>query len=249
MNRNKQSFSIAIIAALATAVSSFSALSPTPPVFTGAKPTILPRIQPTIDTALHYRNFNDDYQDIIDIEDGELMSDSQYTEGGTTMSRKTKSKSRVAQRASPIISLHNIQDYQKHVLYQPDQMCIIRFSAPWCKVCRSTNVAYERMASKIMSASLNRINKNNNSDDGKRIKFFTVILDGEDDATDALKDMLQIKRVPQGVIHMPKQALFGQKVDMTRSNLSILRKHLERYLGDDIIDSTMALNRLKGEMW
>ena len=177
------------------------------------------------------------------------MSDSQYTEGGTTMSRKTKSKSRVAQRAPPITSLHNIQDYQKYVLHQPDQMCIIRFTAPWCKVCRSTNVAYERMASKIMSASLNRINKNNNSDDGKRIKFFTVILDGEDDATDALKDMLQIKRVPQGVIHMPKQALFGQKVDMTRSNLSILRKHLERYLGDDIIDSTMALNRLKGEMW
>ena len=105
------------------------------------------------------------------------------------------------------------------------------------------------MASKIMSASLNRMNKNNNSDDGKRIKFFTVILDGEDDATDALKDLLQIKRVPQGVIHMPKQALFGQKVDMNRSNLSILRKHLERYLGDDIIDSTMALNRLKGEMW
>ena len=114
MNRNKQSFSIAIIAALATAVSSFSALSPTPPVFTGAKPTILPRIQPTIDTALHYRNFNDDYQDIIDVEDGELMSDAPYTEGGT-MSRKTKSKSRVTQRASPITSLHNIQDYQKYV--------------------------------------------------------------------------------------------------------------------------------------
>ena len=119
MNRNKQSFSIAIIAALATAVSSFSALSPTPPVFTDAKLTILSRAQPTIDTALHYRNYNDndDYQDIIDIEDGELMSDSQYTEGGTTMSRKTKSKSRVAQRAPPITSLHNIQDYQKYVIF------------------------------------------------------------------------------------------------------------------------------------
>ena len=237
MNRNKQSFPIAIIiiAALTTAVSSFSALSTTLPLFTDGK--LSSRTQPTIDTALHYRNYNDDdYQDIIDIGGGELMTDAQYKEEG--------SNSRVAHRAYPITSLHNIHDYQKHVLHQPDQMCIIRFSAPWCKVCQSTNIAYERMASKIMSTL------NNNSDnDGKRVKFFNVSLDGKDDATNALKDMLQIKRVPQGVIHMPKQALFGQKVDMNRSNLSILRKQLERYLGDDIIDSTMALNRLKGEMW
>ena len=107
-------------------------------------------------------------------------------------------------------------------------MCVIRFSAPWCQVCRSTDVAWERMAAKI--------HKSNNSDGnetGTRIKFFSVRVDGKDESTAALKDMLQVNKVPQGVVHHPSEGVFGRKIDLTRSNLSALKKRLEAFLGEE----------------
>jgi hypothetical protein len=43
----------------------------------------------------------------------------------------------------------------------------------------------------------------------------------------ALKDMLGVDHIPQGIIHHPSRGLFGRKVDLNRSNLSLLRKQLE----------------------
>jgi hypothetical protein len=42
--------------------------------------------------------------------------------------------------------------------------------------------------------------------------------------------MLHIDRVPQGIIHHPAFGIYEQKVNLNRSNLSILKKRLERYL-------------------
>eukprot|EP00578_Thalassiosira_sp_NH16_P015313 CAMPEP_0181118964 /NCGR_PEP_ID=MMETSP1071-20121207/23354_1 /TAXON_ID=35127 /ORGANISM="Thalassiosira sp., Strain NH16" /LENGTH=250 /DNA_ID=CAMNT_0023203489 /DNA_START=129 /DNA_END=881 /DNA_ORIENTATION=- len=218
-------------------------------------------------TALHYRNYRDSYTYTDDVDvDGGLTSlrspprigspsaaspDAPFPpppkEGSIVPRRRSSTTIRAAQarsqqRVSPIVNLRSIQDYHRQVLNEPNQMCITRFSAPWCKVCQSTNVAWERMASKILSA-LDDDNKNN-----IRIKFLAVSLDGKDEeSTDALKDMLQINRVPQGVIHHPTQGVFGQKIDLTRSNLSILKKELVKYVGEDWMGSWMVLDGLKGE--
>lgn len=127
-------------------------------------------------------------------------------------------------------------------------MSIIRFSAPWCSMCRSTNVAWERMASKITN-KMSNTSLNNNV---KRIHFLAVSIDGKDEATTALKDMLQILQVPQGIIHHPTKGLLGQKVDLHRSNLSSLRKLLEQCLEEEDLAGVenigVVLPELKGEV-
>mmetsp|Transcript_29341 Transcript_29341/g.44146 ORF Transcript_29341/g.44146 Transcript_29341/m.44146 type:complete len:231 (-) Transcript_29341:284-976(-) len=87
-------------------------------------------------------------------------------------SRVTSTASRAATRSSPITQLFSIQDYNKHVLNSsPNQLCIIRFHAPWCQVCRTTNVSWERMASKIVKMNSSKRN----------IKFLSVSLDGKNE--------------------------------------------------------------------
>mmetsp|Transcript_14748 Transcript_14748/g.25112 ORF Transcript_14748/g.25112 Transcript_14748/m.25112 type:complete len:296 (-) Transcript_14748:97-984(-) len=153
-------------------------------------------------------------------------------------SRVTSTASRAATRSSPITQLFSIQDYNKHVLNSsPNQLCIIRFHAPWCQVCRTTNVSWERMASKIVKMNSSKRN----------IKFLSVSLDGKNEEAAELKDMLQIESVPQGVIHYASEGLFGQKVHLNRKNLGVLKKQLESYLTNDM-GADMFLYGLKKEM-
>lgn len=195
-----------------------------------------------ISMALHYKNYHSSYYEIVDV-DGDRMSllslldppaaprtnnnNAHSEEDKLTPDARGRSRrsTQSTQRASPVTQLHSIQDYHKHVLDEPNRLCIIRFSAPWCKVCKSTNVAWERMASKIAKEGTN-----NNNANTKPIKFLSVNLDGRDESTSALKDMLQINRVPQGIIHHPTRGVFGQRVDLNRSNLSTLKKRLEAYV-------------------
>eukprot|EP00984_Skeletonema_dohrnii_P026601 scaffold15954_cov141-Skeletonema_dohrnii-CCMP3373.AAC.2 len=152
-------------------------------------------------------------------------------------SRVTSTASRAATRSSPITQLFNIQDYHQHVLNEPNQLCIIRFHAPWCQVCRTTNVSWERMASKIVKMNSSKRN----------IKFLSVSLDAKNEEAAELKDMLQIESVPQGVIHYASEGLFGQKVHLNRKNLGVLKKQLESYLTNDM-GADMFLYGLKKEM-
>jgi len=152
-------------------------------------------------------------------------------------SRVTSTASRAATRSSPITQLFNIQDYYRHVLSEPDQLCIIRFHAPWCQVCRTTNVSWERMASKIV--------KKNGSK--RKVKFLSVSVDGNNEDVAKLKDMLRIKSVPQGVIHYASEGLFGQKIHLNRKNLGNLKKQLESYLTNDM-GADLFLYGLKKEM-
>lgn len=152
-------------------------------------------------------------------------------------SRVTTTASRAATRSSPITQLLNIQDYHRHVLNEPDQLCIIRFHAPWCQVCRTTNVSWERMASKIVKMNSSKRN----------IKFLSVSLDPKNEEVAELKDMLQIESVPQGIIHYANEGLFGQKIHLNRKNLGILKKQLESYLTNDM-GADMFLYGLKKGM-
>jgi len=196
----------------------------------------------TSTTALGYMTHGDSYYDILDV-DGDRMSLRVLLEPpsapmkavptpvpvqeASTPSRSSSrsssiravgSRSRTSERISPVTALHSIQDYQRHVLHAPNQLCIIRFSAPFCKVCRTTSVSWERMASKIHKSG------------GERIKFLSVSVDGKDEDTLALKDLLRVEKVPQGILHHPARGVLGSKVDLNRANLTALRKRLERYV-------------------
>lgn len=145
-------------------------------------------------------------------------------------------------RASPITSLYNIQDYQKHIIASEstNELNIIRFKAPWCQTCRTTNVAWERLATKLskLSSSTNRI------------KFYSVELDGKEETT-ALKDSLGIEGVPQGILHHPTLGIVEQRIKLHRTNLSKLKKNLERFVtvtrGEDGLQKGMLLDGLREE--
>ena len=158
--------------------------------------------------------------------------------------RSATKENAVAQKQSPITSLYTIQDYQDKVLSSSlnneHELCIIRFKAPWCQTCRTTNVAWERMASRLAKLS--------SSSPKNKIKFFAVELDGKEETT-ALKDMLNIEGVPQGVLHHPTLGISEQRVKLHRKNLSTLKKNLERFVtftrGEDGLQSGMLLDGLK----
>jgi len=143
------------------------------------------------------------------------------------------------EKSSPIIPLSNMDDYARHVLQNPHQVHVIRFSAPWCQVCRTTNVAWERMAS--------RINKTSSAD--RSVQFLSVVVDGKNDEVKALQDMLQIDKVPQGVVHHPTKGIFGARIDMSRKNLGRLKKNLERFCtltrDEDGLQSGMLMDGLR----
>lgn len=220
--------------------------------------------------ALYYKYLTDDDDDnVISSDDmGNVVMTRTTRKSSTTSTTTTSTTRAISSRISPIIELHSIQDYRNHILLNNNNkinnnnnimataspLCIIRFSAPWCKVCRSTDVAWERMASKFSSAAaaatttaietttaasaaskpikfftvnLNHMNKNKNNDDDDDGRICDPASSG---GTSALKDMLQIDRVPQGIIHHPALGIYERKVNLHRSNLSSLKKRLEQYL-------------------
>jgi len=164
--------------------------------------------------------------------------------------RALRSSSSRVTRATPtsITSLYNIQDYQEQILNSSGEyeLSIVRFKAPWCQTCRTTNLAWERMASRLSKAS-SQSSKN-------KVKFYQVELDGKEDST-ALKDFLEIEGVPQGVMHKPNLGIDEQKVKLHRKNLTQLKKNLDRFLtvvsrtptGDDGLQGGMLLDGLREE--
>ncbi|KAL3783622.1 hypothetical protein HJC23_004988 [Cyclotella cryptica] len=148
---------------------------------------------------------------------------------------KPSSSSRITtSRSTPIVALHSLEDYNHHVLSNNrntnnNQLTLIRFSAPWCQVCRTTNVAFERMASKLCK--------------GGDIQFCSVSLDSnqELDPKNVLKDHLQVHAVPTGVLYHPSRGIIG-RVNLNRANLGELKKRLGGYVSG-------ALHRQGEMMW
>jgi thiol-disulfide isomerase/thioredoxin len=236
---------------------------------------------------------SDEILDVDGITSSSSTSSNRQTIGVRNTAIKTTSRSSISttatraisSRISPIIELHSIQDYHNHIhrnnidnnhptmtttttTNTSSPLCIIRFSAPWCKVCRSTDVAWERMASKFTNPAAveSTSSSASSSSTKKQIKFFNVNLnnnhngDGNEgdstssSGTSALKDMLHIDRVPQGIIHHPAFGIYEQKVNLHRSNLSILKKRLERYMlleedDDDDISGLLMDGEEEGLFW
>jgi len=129
--------------------------------------------------------------------------------------------SRIATKTSSVITpLYSIQDYNHHILnntnnnHSKNQLKLIRFTAPWCQVCRSTHVAYERMVSKL--------SKHNSNND---IAFYSVSIDSNDpsDSKNVLKDYLNVHAVPTCIIHHSPKGAAG-KITLNPSNLNELKK-------------------------
>ena len=110
---------------------------------------------------------------------------------------------------SAITSLQSIQEYNHHILnMNNNQNQLIRFSAPWCQVCRTANVAYERMVAK-----LTKRNSNN-------VAFYSVSIDGQD-SKKALKDYLEVVTVPTCIVYHPAVGIVG-RITLNRGNLNEL---------------------------
>jgi hypothetical protein len=119
-----------------------------------------------------------------------------------------------------------------------DQLCIVRFSAPWCKACKATNVAWERMTTKLTSHTI-ASSTNNNNLGPPLLRFYEVVIGPAGSSSVALKDMLGVDHIPQGIIHHPSRGLFGRKVDLNRSNLSLLKKQLLESNSIDRLDTLL----------
>lgn len=145
-------------------------------------------------------------------------------------SRSRTTSSRATQRTSPITSLRTIEEYKQHVLdASSNQLSIVRFSAPWCRVCRSTNVSWERLASRINKMAATPTPNYDGTVEGEQIKFFSVHID-QNEETIALKDSLQITQVPQGIVHQPKHGAFEEHIPLKREHVGLLKKRLEKYV-------------------
>lgn len=98
------------------------------------------------------------------------------------------------------------------------------------------SVSWERMADKIHRLG----GRPCAAGSATRIAFLAVSVNGKDDAAVALKDMLRVDRVPQGVLHYPARGVFGQKIDLDRANLAALKRRLEAHVrGEDAEDWTL----------
>ena len=174
---------------------------------------------PTGRTSRHTTSLR--YQDCSAVLEPPPFAPPTKAQARQVQSRRRPAEVTTPRRSSKITSLKSIEDYNKHVLEQPDALHIIRFSAPWCQVCKSTDVAWERMAAKLAPKH-------------GAIRFHSVTVDGRDDGVIALKDALQIEKVPQGIIRHP---IFQKRIDMHRQNLSALRKSLDGP-AEDFVESS-----------
>ena len=196
-------------------------------------------------TRLHYKS----YDDVVDVDEAirkaarftkapSSTTDQQHHDGVAAAATATtpgftreaaSGSTRATTRSSPIISLETISDYQTHILDQSstsssninNKLSIVRFHAPWCKVCQTTSVSYERLAAKLKHQT--------------SIQFASVNLSPKHPETNELKELLQIEGVPTGVIF--HQGKMVGKVTLNRVNLSELKKRLGLYLeGESELD-------------
>jgi len=169
-------------------------------------------------TALGYMTHQDSYVDSDRTSLSALLQPAALKESQEAPSGSMTTVSRESRRTSPVTELRSVGDYQRHVLDATNQLSVIRFSSPSCKLCRKTQMSWERMAGKIGRSA------------GGRIRFLSVSVDGSDRGTTALKDLLRVERVPSGILHHPAEGIRGSRLDLDRTSLTALRKRLERYV-------------------
>ncbi|KAL7510246.1 hypothetical protein ACHAXN_007096 [Cyclotella atomus] len=148
----------------------------------------------------------------------------------TSLAPPKQVSSRMSTKSSTITPLASIDDYNRHILSNDSTgLKLIRFSAPWCQVCRTTNVAFDRMASKLAK--------------GGDVQFYSVLIDSNkpEDSKNVLKDHLEVQAVPTGVLYHPSRGIVG-RVNLNRGNMSELKKRLDGY-------ASGALHRQGEMMW
>ena len=128
-----------------------------------------------------------------------------------------ESRRAIPNKSSPVQSIRTIEQYNTQVHQEMNKLVIVRFHAPWCRMCKFTNVAYERMASKFQKLSPHSI------------KFMSVYLDGSDE-TNQLKDMLGVEGVPFGLVRFGGMS---KRVNLNRANMGMLKRQLRLFVEND----------------
>mmetsp|Transcript_7637 Transcript_7637/g.13475 ORF Transcript_7637/g.13475 Transcript_7637/m.13475 type:complete len:217 (-) Transcript_7637:449-1099(-) len=137
----------------------------------------------------------------------------------------TSSPSRAVTREVTVTPIRSIKEYEALELEEKDELIVIRFHAPWCKVCQTTNISYERYATKLSKSH-------------SPIAFYSIQLDGTIDA-DELKlyflrsHGIDVRGVPMGILRHPKEGHFGT-VKLHRKGLGSMKKMVESYLCGEV---------------
>lgn len=130
----------------------------------------------------------------------------------TVVSSRTISAPQQADAA--VHHVKTLEEYESVVEGEKEKMVVVRFHAPWCKNCKVTAVAYNRLAKK--------------SDLSAHIKFVDVDLDGSP-ASDMIKDHAAVSGVPFGLIYHSEAGLVD-RLKLSRPNFSAFKKTLANYV-------------------
>lgn len=201
-------------------------------------------LSPSRDTALRYRTSDDDATTVAD--------DSRVTPA--LLSRATTSASRASSRPSPVLSLESAAQFESTIADPQnedfDKLTILRFHAPWCAVCRTTGVAYERLAVKLAKESATNSNSNANAN-ARGIRFASVELTPKNPRASELKELFEVEGVPLGVF-VRRGEVVG-RVTLNRANLGELKKRLGGFVEgkmevDGLLDGLMYSGSKEGEV-
>mmetsp|Transcript_8385 Transcript_8385/g.17486 ORF Transcript_8385/g.17486 Transcript_8385/m.17486 type:complete len:250 (-) Transcript_8385:172-921(-) len=179
-----------------------------------------PTTPPSRNTPLHYRTSPDETA----LPDESLLN-------SVMLPRVTTSASRASSRPSPVLSLESMADCESAALDPRgenfDKVTILRFHAPWCKVCQTTSVAYERLAAKMDKASSSSSSASASAS-ARGVRFASANLTPKNPRVGELKEWFEVEGVPMGVF-LHRGEVIG-KVTLNRGNLSELKNRLEGYL-------------------
>jgi len=177
-------------------------------------------------TRISYKNLSEE----------EHTNDANGASGNSELNTKSRSvigeptvrsiRERSVTREQSVRSIRNVEDFKTLALEEDEKLVIIRFHAPWCRVCKATDVAYERCAAKIQKAY------------PSQVKFLSANFDGKEKMNE-LRDLLleehhtDVRGVPMGMLFHPSYGVVGN-IRLTRKHLMALKLKLKIYFdGED----------------
>lgn len=107
----------------------------------------------------------------------------------------------------------NPEEFDKEVKSEPDRLVVVRFHAPYCKACKSIQVAYERLANSLQ----------------KNVKFVDVSIEDRQEFPG-----LDVPATPYAQIYHPELGLVEHS-PIARRQLTTFKKILKWYV-DGVAD-------------
>jgi thiol-disulfide isomerase/thioredoxin len=132
------------------------------------------------------------------------------TAGVASPARRRRTK---APQKKFLHKVSNPEEFEKEVLSEDDKLVVVRFVAPYCKACKSIQVAYERLASSLQ----------------KTVKFVDVSIEDREEFPE-----LHVPATPYAQIYHPELGLVEHS-PIARRQLTTFKKVLKWYV-DGVAD-------------